>query len=459
MPARILVVDDEPDIRSTVQEILSDEGYRVATAESAAAAREARRGERPDVVLLDIWMPDQDGISLLREWSERGGLPCPVIMMSGHGTIETAIEATRLGAYDFVEKPLSLAKLLLTVERALETSRLRRENEGLRNQMLMPLDPVVTSRAMQALKLQMEKLAAHDAAILIQGERGTDKEALARWLHENCARRGGPFVTVSPGSIAREHAARALFGSDENGSVQYGLIEQANGGTLFLDEVIDLDAELQMRLASALARRSLIRCGAPDAVAIDLRVIAASTQDLEAAVQAGKFREDLYYQLNVVPLQAPSLRERIEDIPELLRYYADYFANRDKLPFRLFPVSVQNRLRNYTWPGNLRELRNLVQRLLILGSSPEVSIEEVELALGTAPAERSVPALNAAGIDFGLPLREAREQFERSYLLHQLNEAGGSVGKLAKMVGMERTHLYRKLKDLGIDPKSTGRED
>lgn len=459
MPARILVVDDEPDIRSTVQEILSDEGYRVATAESAAAAREARRGERPDVVLLDIWMPDQDGISLLREWSERGGLPCPVIMMSGHGTIETAIEATRLGAYDFVEKPLSLAKLLLTVERALETSRLRRENEGLRNQMLMPLDPVVTSRAMQALKLQMEKLAAHDAAILIQGERGTDKEALARWLHENSARRGGPFVTVSPGSIAREHAARALFGSDENGSVQYGLIEQANGGTLFLDEVIDLDAELQMRLASALARRSLIRCGAPDAVAIDLRVIAASTQDLEAAVQAGKFREDLYYQLNVVPLQAPSLRERIEDIPELLRYYADYFANRDKLPFRLFPVSVQNRLRNYTWPGNLRELRNLVQRLLILGSSPEVSIEEVELALGTAPAERSVPALNAAGIDFGLPLREAREQFERSYLLHQLNEAGGSVGKLAKMVGMERTHLYRKLKDLGIDPKSTGRED
>lgn len=459
MPARVLVVDDEPDIRSTVQEILSDEGYLVVTAESAAAAREARRGERPDVVLLDIWMPDLDGISLLREWNERGGLPCPVIMMSGHGTIETAIEATRLGAYDFVEKPLSLAKLLLTVERALETSRLRRENEGLRNQMLMPLDPVVTSRAMQALKLQMEKLAAHDAAILIQGERGTDKEALARWLHENSARRGGPFVTVSPGSIAREHAARALFGSDENGSVQYGLIEQANGGTLFLDEVIDLDAELQMRLASALARRSLIRCGAPDAVAIDLRVIAASAQDLEAAVQAGKFREDLYYQLNVVPLQAPSLRERIEDIPELLRYYADYFANRDKLPFRLFPVSVQNRLRNYTWPGNLRELRNLVQRLLILGNAPEVSIEEVELALGAAPAERTVPALNAPGIDFGLPLREAREQFERSYLLHQLNEAGGSVGKLAKMVGMERTHLYRKLKDLGIDPKSTGRED
>ena len=194
---------------------------------------------------------------------------------------------------------------------------------------------------------------------------------------------------------------------------------------------------------------------------IDLRVIAATAQDLDAAVQAGKFREELYYQLNVVPLQVPALRERIEDIPELLRYYADFFANRDKLPYRQFPVAVQNRLRNYPWPGNLRELRNLVQRLLILGTTAEVTIEEVELALGTAAATASgQPLQNAAlGIDFSQPLREAREQFERAYLLHQLNEAGGSVGKLAKMVGMERTHLYRKLKDLGVDPKAVGRED
>ncbi|MBK7012608.1 MAG: sigma-54-dependent Fis family transcriptional regulator [Xanthomonadales bacterium] len=458
--ARILIVDDEPDIRSTVKEILEDEGY-ASVAGSAAAAREARRGERPDVVLLDIWMPDLDGISLLREWNERGGLPCPIIMMSGHGTIETAIEATRLGAYDFVEKPLSLAKLLLTVERALEASRLRRENEGLRSQLAMPLDPVVTSRAMQSLKAQMENLSAHDAWILVRGERGTDKEALARWLHEKSGRGNGPFVTVAPGSIARDHAARALFGSEDNGSVQYGLIEQANGGTLYLDEVADLDPELQLRLSSAFSRRGLIRCGAPDAVPIDLRVIAATAQDLDAAVQAGRFREELYYQLNVVPLQVPALRERIEDIPELLRYYADFFANRDKLPYRQFPVAVQNRLRNYPWPGNLRELRNLVQRLLILGTAAEVTIEEVELALGTVAATASGPPLqNAAlGIDFSQPLREAREQFERAYLLHQLNEAGGSVGKLAKMVGMERTHLYRKLKDLGVDPKAVGRED
>ena len=456
--ARILIVDDEPDIRSTVKEILEDEGYAVSVAESAAAAREARRGERPDVVLLDVWMPDLDGISLLREWNERGGLPCPIIMMSGHGTIETAIEATRLGAYDFVEKPLSLAKLLLTVERALEASRLRRENEGLRSQLAMPLDPVVTSRAMQSLKAQMEKLSAHDAWILVRGERGTDKEARARWLHEKSGRGNGPFVTVAPGSIARDHAARALFGSEDNGSVQYGLIEQANGGTLYLDEVADLDPELQLRLSSAFSRRGLIRCGAPDAVPIDLRVIAATAQDLDAAVQAGKFREELYYQLNVVPLQVPALRERIEDIPELLRYYADFFANRDKLPYRLFPVAVQNRLRNHPWPGNLRELRNLVQRLLILGNAPEVALEEVELALGQAAPVRA-SAARPLDVDFALPLREAREQFERAYLLHQLGEAGGSVGRLAKAVGMERTHLYRKLKDLGIDPKLAGRED
>jgi two-component system nitrogen regulation response regulator NtrX len=445
--ANILVVDDEPDIRQLLQEILEDEGYRVAAAENASVARKLWAERMPDLILLDIWMPDEDGITLLKEWLRDDQL-CPVIMMSGHATVETAVEATRLGAYDFLEKPLSLAKLLVTVERALENARLKRENIGLKRRVDIPIEPVGKSAAMERLRDQIKRLAQHDARVLFVGEPGSGKETLARYLHANSARRDGPFVDVGVGTIAPQFSAVEFFGRMEDGRIHYGLLEQAHGGTLFLDEVADMEEETQLRLLSALESSSFSRVGGSELINVDVRIVASTRKSLEEEVRAGRFRRELYYLLNVVTLKVPPLREHSEDVPELLRFYVDYFVSREKLPFRKFPVPVQNFLRNYPWHGNIRELKNLVQRLLILGSGEEVELDEVKAALGESLGEVG-PAAGQPDF-YDLPLKEARERFEKAYLEYHLEKYSGSVARLSHAIGLERTHLYRKLNSLGI---------
>ncbi len=457
----ILVVDDEPDIRQIVQEILEDEDYAITTAENAAAARVAYNTRRPDLVLLDIWMPDTDGITLLKEWSRDHALPVPVVMMSGHGTVETAVEAIRLGAYDFIEKPLTTAKLLVTIERALQNARLQQENLSLKRYAGVVSKPVGKSKAMKQLRSTIERIAAHDTWVLISGEPGSGKEVAARYLHGQSARRGRAFVEMNLSAVPPQNMATQLFGSEQDGETTAGAFEQAAGGSLFLDQIGDLDLATQSRLLSVLEERHYLRVGGKTPVMLDVRILAATSLDLERAVTEGRFREDLYYHLNVVPLTIPSLREHREDVPELVSFYVDWMVEKERLPYRRFSTGALNVLRNYGWPGNIRELKNLVQRLLILSQGEEVAEADTTTALGTQKTTVSAMDGGSAGVVlppelFDLPLREARDHFEKAYLEHHLKLAGGNVGDIAETVGMERTHLYRKLKGLGIDLRKAG---
>jgi two-component system, NtrC family, nitrogen regulation response regulator NtrX len=444
----ILVVDDEPDIRALLKEILEDEGYEVSVAENGHTARNLRQQIMPDVVLLDIWMPDIDGISLLKEWHENKVIACPVIMISGHGNIETAVEATRLGAYDFIEKPLSISKLLITIARALEMVDLQRENYGLRKHVQMVMEPIGHSEVMKQLREQIKKINQHNTSVLITGESGTGRTLFARYIHHTSLRAHGPFVNVRMAGINPDNQALELFG--QHGSNNMSRLEQANGGTLFIKDIVDMNEEVQARLLNSLENQAceLENSEAATFVATDVRIIAATAYDPEQMIINKRLREDLYYHLNVVSLHLPPLREHCEDIPELLDFYVNIFATQEGLPYRRFSVAAQNRLRNYNWPGNIRELRNLIQRVLILGDSHHVELEEIEPVLNT----QHKPIVSGVPI-YDLPLREAREQFERDYLEHQLQEFSGNVSKVAVRVGLERTHLYRKLRALDIDPK------
>jgi len=447
--SHVLVVDDEGDIRALIDEILSEEGYQVTVAADAAEARSARGQDKFDLVLLDIWMPDTDGISLLREWSEPGDLDCPVVMMSGHGTVDTAVEATRLGAFDFVEKPLSLAKLLRTVERALDASR----KQGGPSRSMLPslLTPVGRSPLMKNLREKVQQLANHDSAVLLSGEAGTGRGAFARYIHAMSSRADAPLVSLLAASLTDSNAEEQLLGSEHGGDVHSGYFERAKNGTLIIDELTDLCDQAQKLILSVLEQGEFIRSGGREPVKLQARVLATVNANYQAAIDDGKLRRELISNLNTLSIRVPPLRDYAEDVPELLSYYVDKLIDGEGLSFRRFSVAAQNRLRNYPWPDNVRELKDLVRRLLLEDKEEEISLDEIEKEISSASVSDE-PLVKQDLLS--LPLREAREQFERAYLQQQLVLCDGKVGKLAQRVGMERTHLYRKLRSLGVDFRS-----
>ena len=443
--AHILVVDDEPDIRALISDILSDEGYQVTTAADGNEADKALGRQRPDVVLLDIWMPDIDGISLMKRWlhPNRNGSTRPgaIVMMSGHGTVETAVEATRLGACDFIEKPISLAKLLQTVEDALKVAHPAAESPP--PPPAAALEPIGNSPAMRAIREALTKLAKTRNHVLFQGEAGTGKLTLARWLHRQRHGEQSPAVVVDGLNLNDDSFEQVLFAPG-------GLLEQAAHGSLILTNADCLTEKQQKAWLSVLKHKQYPAAGGQRLQAVEFDVLATCQRDLQELAANGEFSRDLLDLLGEVRLRVPALRERPEDVPELINFFINHLPDLEKTPYRKMAIAAQNRLRNHPWPGNVRELKNAVRQLQLQAESAEIGLEQVETYLQTHQAtEPESPQCR-----FDLPLREAREAFERDYLVHQLKACGGSVGELAKVAGMERTHLYRKLRALNINPKS-----
>ena len=431
----VLIVDDEPDNRAQIEEILADEGYTVLAAESAPRARRLARQHPVDLALLDIWMPGEDGLSLLKSWRLSGDAPFPVLMMSGHGTVDTAIEATRLGAWHYLEKPFAMDKLLLSVSRALEAHRLRQRNQRLvrdaaRLEQLIGNDPGI-----QALREQIETLARGDAPALIVGEDGCEHLAAAAALHRSSARHAQPFVRS-----ARQDADRLFEGDGERPC----LLREAHGGTLFVEPLDRLPATAQQRLLSVLRNRRLL--GADGSVSlVDVRLVGALHRPPEEADALDPGLREL---LGADALRLPPLRERAKDIPELVRHFVNHYCNEEGLSWRDFPTAVMNTLIHQPWPGNVRELRQRVYQLLIAGGETEVNPLELERLLRPpAPAEEPPAGLEPL---VALPFRQARTHFERAYYRHHLDQCGGNMRQLADNTGMERTYLYRKLKELDL---------
>ena len=451
----ILIVDDEADIRMLMGGILKDEGYATREAADSTQALHELHARQPTLVILDIWLQnsEMDGIEILRQL--RAEMPSvPVVMISGHGTIETAVEAIKIGAYDFIEKPFKSDRLLLIIARAIETALLRRENEELKLRAGGDLDLVGSSIATNQLRQQIERVSPTGSRVLITGAPGVGKEVVGRLLHSRSRRAGGPFVAVNCATMHPDRLELELFGSETavNGSPRkIGTFERAHGGTLFLDEVADMPLETQGKIVRVLQEQTFERVGGSNRVEVDVRVVASTNRELGGEISAGRFREDLFYRLNVVPIKVPSLRDRREDIPLLARHFMDRAAEAARLPPRDFGEDALAALQSYTWPGNVRQLRNVVDWLLIMApGDPREPVHAEHLPNEITSIAPTVVKWDKGSEIMTLPLRDAREVFEREYLLAQVTRFAGNISRTASFVGMERSALHRKLKSLGV---------
>lgn len=446
----ILIVDDERDIRELVSDILEDEGYSTRLAGNSDECVNAINVEPPALLILDIWLKDSrmDGIDILKA-VKRDNPDVPVVIISGHGNIEIAVAAIKQGAYDFIEKPFNIDQLMVVIRRAMEASRLRRENSALKRREVTSADMIGQSAAFRALVGQLDKVTKSNGRVMLTGPAGAGKEIAARYIHAHSNRASGPFVTVNCAGVEPERMEEVLFGreSSERG-VESGLLEEAHGGVIYFDEVADMPLGTQSKILRVLVDQQFQRVGGSDKVRVDLRVISSTNRDLEAEIAAERFRQELYHRLNVVPVSVPSLEERREDIPVLAEHFISSCNAGQGLPMRELSDEAVALMQTMTWPGNVRQLKNLIERVLILGDgSGPIEARELPSEDEKQSEEGRVVLSGALAT---LPLREAREAFEREYLLTQINRFGGNISRTASFVGMERSALHRKLKSLGV---------
>ena len=448
----ILIVDDEKDIRKLISEILIDEGFSTRLASNSAECLTKVQQDPPSLLILDIWLKDSkmDGIDILKK--VRSDYPSvPVVIISGHGNIEIAVSAIKQGAYDFIEKPFNLEQLLVVVRRAMETSSLRRENKELKQKDTIDFELIGTSNSFRNFISNLNKVAKANSRVLISGASGSGKEAASRYIHENSRQANGEFIVVNCSTSNQSDLERILFGLDDRDGVQsVGALEKANGGTIFLDEISELPYDLQGKLLKVLVDNSVSRLGSDKKIDLDLRFISSTSRDLSKKIKNNSFREDLFHRLSVVPIKIPNLSERIDDIPILAKYFAERLSLTNGLTIREFSNEALTCLQGMDWPGNIRQLKNLIERVLILGD-PSEKISSSELILSEAKSQNDLEKIGLISTKLAnMSLREAREIFERDYLVLQINRFGGNISKTASFVEMERSALHRKLKSLGI---------